>query len=219
MSSELDCRRAEQLLSDHLEQTLAEPLRLDLEAHLAACEACRHLRLALEETVSLLRAVPVPAAPADLEEKAASRALATSRGKLSVRRRWAWLRRPRDWRLAAAAVLVACGVLVAAGSLSGRSVQHYGDRLVTLSARWTERKDRFLENLRLLKIVVGTAFSGRVAGVSERMDDYRRLLERSHVPVADQPQSDTPDTPNDGQGQRPSPSPEKKRRTDEGSSS
>ncbi len=41
-----------------------------------------------------------------------------------------------------------------------------------------ERKDRLVEDLRLLRVVISTAFEGRVDRVNDRVEDYRRLLER-----------------------------------------
>ena len=41
-----------------------------------------------------------------------------------------------------------------------------------------EKKDRLFEDFRMLRVVVGTAFEGRVDRVNDRVEDYRRLLER-----------------------------------------
>ena len=41
-----------------------------------------------------------------------------------------------------------------------------------------EKKDRLVEDFRMLRVVVGTAFEGRVDRVNDRVEDYRRLLER-----------------------------------------
>jgi hypothetical protein len=218
MSAEFDCRRAEQLFSDHLEQALPEPLRLDLEAHLVVCAGCRRLRQVLGETVSGLNAIHGPSAPAGLESGIA-RALAVAQEGREGRPPRIWMRRPRDRRLAAALVLVASGILLVAGSAGGRSAEHYGGRLATLGARLAERKDRLVENVRLLRILISTTFSGRVEGVSQRVDDYRRLLERNRATSGDDPQSDTQDTPNDGGRAQPGPSPVKKSRTDGSSKS
>ena len=40
----MDCLRAEELLSDHLEGALHPILAAELEQHLAGCERCRALR-------------------------------------------------------------------------------------------------------------------------------------------------------------------------------
>ena len=41
-----------------------------------------------------------------------------------------------------------------------------------------ERKDRLVEDVRILGVVLGTAFEGRLDRVNERVEDYRRLLDR-----------------------------------------
>lgn len=41
-----------------------------------------------------------------------------------------------------------------------------------------ERKDRLLEDVRVLGVVLSTAFEGRIERVNERVNDYKRLLER-----------------------------------------
>ena len=41
-----------------------------------------------------------------------------------------------------------------------------------------ERKDRIVEDVRILGVVLGAAFEGRIERVNERVEDYRRLLDR-----------------------------------------
>ena len=36
-----------------------------------------------------------------------------------------------------------------------------------------ERKDRLVEDVRMLRVVIGAAFEGRVDRVNDRVDDYR----------------------------------------------
>ena len=72
----MDCRRAEELFSDHLEGVLHEILKAGLEAHLASCEACRELRDSLGEVVSLLHEYPEVEAPPGLAVRVARAALA-----------------------------------------------------------------------------------------------------------------------------------------------
>jgi hypothetical protein len=40
------------------------------------------------------------------------------------------------------------------------------------------KKERLVEDVRLLGVVLSTAFEGRLDRVNERVQDYRRLLER-----------------------------------------
>ncbi len=54
----MDCPRAQELLSDHLEGSLHAILRSELDAHLIGCEECRALREAVAEVVEVLHAYP-----------------------------------------------------------------------------------------------------------------------------------------------------------------
>jgi anti-sigma factor RsiW len=180
----VNCLRAEELFSDHLDGTLHELLRRELDGHVAACDRCAPLLAALEDVVGVLHAArarqaPPPLEPAhDLAARAAAAALAAGRRAP----------RPGGWRAAVPARLqtMAAGLalLGTATVLAGRmALEHrWPQRLVseaaTAGVRVIERKDRALEDLRLLRVVVGATFSGRVDRVSERVDDYKRLLER-----------------------------------------
>src|SRR5258708_39912019 len=72
----MDCRRAEELLSDHYERTLDPVRRADLDAHLSGCADCRALRTALGDVVEALRTFPLLEPPARLAERATAAALA-----------------------------------------------------------------------------------------------------------------------------------------------
>lgn len=174
------CRRAEELFSDHEEGTLNEVLREDLERHLQSCEECRSLRAAFTEVVGALREAPAIEPPAELAQRVAEGAL----------RRAAQLRRPRPavrravpvWLQAAAAVaLLAAGAAALwagpeAAPLRGalRLFERGDNAVVYLS----ERTDRLLEDIRILRVVIAAAFEGRLDRVNDRFDDYRRLLEK-----------------------------------------
>jgi hypothetical protein len=41
-----------------------------------------------------------------------------------------------------------------------------------------ERKDRLVEDVRILRVVIGAAFEGRLDRVNDRFEDYRRMIER-----------------------------------------
>ena len=58
MRDGMSCGRAEELLSDHHEGSLEEPLLSELSDHLAACEKCRVLRQALGEATTYLTTGP-----------------------------------------------------------------------------------------------------------------------------------------------------------------
>ena len=173
----MDCKRAEELLSDDLEGSLHPILAAELEAHLAGCGACRELTLALAEVVAALRQALELEAPVGLAERAARAALARPR---VVEIRPALVLPP--WLNAAAAglALIALGATLAViGPERGaRAAQRLVGQTVTAGSSLMERKDRLLEDVRVLGVVLSTAFEGRIERVNERVNDYKRLLER-----------------------------------------
>jgi hypothetical protein len=181
----MDCQRAEELLSDHLEGVLHEILRGELERHLASCHACRELRGALGEVVAALRAYPDLEAPDGLAARAAAAALRAPR-VVEIRPAFT----VPSWVQAAAAgfALIALGTMLllvgpdrptrAAQRLVGETV-HAGNSLIV-------KKDRLFEDVRLLGVVLSTAFEGRLDRVNERVQDYRRLLERRRTEDPDE---------------------------------
>jgi anti-sigma factor ChrR (cupin superfamily) len=54
------CQEVVELLGDYLEGALDDPLRTDVDAHLAACPECRLFLDQLELSVSLVGALPAP---------------------------------------------------------------------------------------------------------------------------------------------------------------
>ena len=86
------------------------------------------------------------------------------------------------WMQAAAAgfALIALGVLlmVVGPEASGRAATQLVDRTVNAGSELAERKDRVVEDVRVLGVVLTTAFEGRLDRMNERVEDYRRLLER-----------------------------------------
>jgi anti-sigma factor RsiW len=182
-STNMDCPRALELLSDHLEGSLHEVLRGEVDAHLAACAGCRALREALFEVVEALHAFP------DLEPSRGlvERVIAATRDLRRLR-----LAPPPvvvrpavvipSWVQAAAAgfAMVALGVLlmVVGPDVSARAATRLVDRTVNAGSALLERKDHLVEDVRLLGVVLSTAFEGRLEKVNERVEDYRRLLER-----------------------------------------
>jgi hypothetical protein len=173
----MDCHRAEELLSDRLEGSLHPILGAELEAHLAGCEACRELADAFAEVVGALRNAPELEAPRTLAERAASAALARPRA-IEIRPAFVL----PHWLNAAAAglALIALGATLAVvGPERGaRAAQRLVGQTVTAGSSLMERKDRLLEDVRVLGLVLSTAFEGRIERVNERVNDYKRLLER-----------------------------------------
>lgn len=173
----MDCQRAEELLSDHLEGSLHEILRAELDAHLGRCAECRALREALDEVVVVLRAFPDLEAPRGLAERSAAAARARS-GALVVRPAFVL----PSWVQAAAAgfALIALGtvLMVVGPEKPTRAAQRLVGQTVTAGSSLLDRKDRLVEDVRILGVVLGTAFEGRIERVNERVEDYRRLLDR-----------------------------------------
>ncbi len=196
MKDNLQCRRAEELFSDHLEGTLDLVLDADLRAHVAECDRCRELRDAMQEVLEVLRSATDMEPAHDLAARAASAALRAGRP-----------RAPRvpsivglpPWVLATAAVLalaLSTGLVTASGGKGTLGTTgHLARRVSSVGVYLAEKKDRLFEDFRMLRVVVGTAFEGRVDRVNDRVEDYRRLLEqrqrdaqmeRSQQPPADQ---------------------------------
>jgi hypothetical protein len=173
----MDCQRAEELLSDHLEEVLHPILRAELDSHLDRCAHCGPLRAALAEVVEALRAFPDVDAPAGLAGRAADAALAAPR-PVEIR--------PAivlpSWVQAAAAglALIALGtiLMVVGPEKPTRAAQRLVSQTVTAGSSLLERKDRLVEDVRILGVVLGTAFEGRLERVNDRVEDYRRLLDR-----------------------------------------
>jgi len=176
----MDCPRAEELFSDHLDGTLHELLRSELEAHLAACAECRALRGAMGEVVAELRAFPELEPASDLAGRVASAVLRRPAAPRAVIVRPAFV--VPSWVQAAAAgfALIALGtlLLVIGPEAPTRAAERMVGRTVSAGNMLRERKDRLVEDVRILGVVLTTAFEGRLERVNERVEDYRRLLER-----------------------------------------
>ena len=181
MSTPLSCRRVEDLLSEHLEGTLPFALHAQVDAHLQSCTACRELRAALAEVVETLR-LPVEVQPsADLAERAAAAALRAGRVAPRVRPLPQLAGIPHRV-LATAAVLtlaLSTGLVAASGSAGPLGVPgRMAQRISSVGVTVAEMKDRVVEAFHVMRVVVGTAFEGRVERVNDRLDDYKQLLER-----------------------------------------
>lgn len=183
MTDALDCRRAQELFSDHADASLNDVLRADLGAHLLACGDCRALRAALDDVLAALRSHPLLEPAAHLAERAAEAALRAAPRAQPMVLPW---QTPRiAWagalRIAAAIALVASGaVLLAAGpdSAPARAALRLADRASNAAVYVAERKDRIVEDVRMLRVVIAAAFEGRLDRVNDRFDDYRRMIEK-----------------------------------------
>jgi anti-sigma factor RsiW len=209
MTRMLDCARAEELLSDYHDGVLVDPERAEVQLHLATCDRCNELLNALAEVVSALRTAPDLDPALDLARRAADAAWGSApahrpsaRGLLrfpqvtAVARAVFAVPEPVLVRgLAAALAMAVTGGVMVAQSVVGppvRAANRVVERTVNVGAYLAERKDHLVEDFRLLRVVIGTAFEGRLDRVNDRVDDYRRLMERRRGPAAapDAPQPD-----------------------------
>jgi anti-sigma factor RsiW len=176
----MNCDRSQELLSDHYEGSLDRVLAGDLEAHLASCEECRSLRELLPEVVRALGGFPDMEAPEGLAARVAAAAWGAGS---SAAPRPAWPARPPHGLWLAAAMLAAAlggGLVLTRGTAldPGRAAKRFVERSVDVGVYLAERKDRLVEDVRLLRVVIGTAFEGRIERVNDRVDDYKRLIEK-----------------------------------------
>ena len=187
----LRCDEVNELLSDDLEGALDRAAAADVAFHLAGCVECRALRLAMADVTSLLRAPAIEAAT-DLADRVARGSWIAARTPIvRAQRKRAWASAAATWAgwltevpfavqavAAALALVVTAGLVMAAGSAPGPARPRFGQRISDATVYVVERKDRLVEDFRLLRVVVSTAFEGRLDRVNDRVDDYRRLLEQ-----------------------------------------
>ena len=208
MSQEMTCARAEALLSDHRDGTLAEPLHTELQGHLASCAPCRSLREELRFVVDALQSYPEVAPSSTLASRVTEATLRRGKVVALAPRRKAAATPTRvavlpAWAqsLAAGLALVTVGALLMTTRAEGpkRAASQIATATVSTGAFLAEHKDRLVEDVRVLKVVLETAFEGRVERVNERVEDYRKLLERRKpaAPAGEPGQSETKKT-NDG---------------------
>jgi hypothetical protein len=193
--SALDCTRVHELLSDLHEESLDPILQGDAVEHLSGCVDCRELRAALAEVLAVLQPAPALDPAKDLAERAATAALRAGRKKRGLRvlrGRWVegWDIVPAYVHLLAAALAIAAtgGTLMAAGYGSVPAPRRMFTRVVNTGVYLIEKKDRVVEDIRILRVVIATAFEGRLDRMNDRVDDYRRLMERRRLQEQDRRQ-------------------------------
>lgn len=194
MRDVLDCARAEELLPDYQEGQLPAPLRGDVERHLATCARCPELLAAITDVLDVLRA------PLDLDPSA-SLAARVAKASWKAARTATIVPFRKATRLPAQVQALAAGLAVCVTSLvlllhsappqPGRVAGRVKERTVNAAVYVQERTVRLVEDLRMLRVVIATAFEGRVERVNDRVDDYKRLLEkrRQHAPESRESQS------------------------------
>jgi len=195
----MSCARVEELLSDHLEGALDPLLTREVDEHLRACAACRELREALSEVVEALRSAPAVEPAAGLAARVARAAILHAQ----QRRQAAFTPRLPSWLPAVAAglsILTTVAILLAQGG-TARAGGRLMERTTSAGTYVLEKKDRLLEDFRILRVVVGAAIGGRVDRVSDRVEDYRRLIERRRE--AEQQRRPAPPSPRPEASPRP----------------
>jgi anti-sigma factor RsiW len=188
VSDGLACGRAQELLSDHFEGALDVVLRAEVDAHLQGCAECRSLRAALEEVVGALRSHPVVEPSAGLAERVARASRRVAPRAPVLRPAFGW---QRPLRVAAALLLVFSGAFaLTAGPESApvRAAGRLADQAENTVFYVAERKDRVLEDVRILRVVIAAAFEGRLDRVNDRFDDYRKIIERRRAAGAPAPE-------------------------------
>jgi predicted anti-sigma-YlaC factor YlaD len=191
----LDCARAEELLSDHLEGTLDPILAREMDEHLRACAGCAELRATLSEVVSALRTYPSLEPAAGLAARVARAAILHAQQQ----RHAVFAPRMPAWVQAVAAglsIATTLGILLAQGG-TVRAGGRLMERTTSAGSYVLEKKDRLLEDVRILRVVVGAAIEGRLDRVSDRVEDYRRLIERRRE--AEQQRRPAPPSPSPDQ--------------------
>jgi hypothetical protein len=145
---------------------------------------------------SALSAFPALEPPTGLAERVASAALRVARrapGPLLGGASRVGPARPPAWLQVAAALLAAvttAGVLYLTRSdTPARAANRLIDRTQNAGSYILERKDRLVEDVRLLRVVITTAFEGRIDRMNDRVDDYKRLLERRRAQEEQQKKS------------------------------
>lgn len=174
----MNCARAEELFSEYRDGALDVVLKADLEGHLACCPHCRQLIGAFDEIVQALADFPERDPLENLAERAALAAWrqAPPVPLRPVPRIPGWLR-----AVAAALALATTGtpLLLRMWPHSlPRPPVRFVTRALSMSVYITERKDRLVEDVRLLPAAVATAVEGRMDRMGGRVHDYRRFLER-----------------------------------------
>jgi len=174
------CEQAQELFSDRRDDGLSPILARELDRHLEACEACHELWEAFGEVVDALGSFPVLEPSVGLAERAAAAAL-SARRRLVAPLPWAARPLPRWLRAAAAVAMLATGAtLLAAGPETGQAAAAgpIAQRTSGTVSFLSERTERALEDIRLMRIVVSAALAGRLDSLSDRLTEYRRTLER-----------------------------------------
>lgn len=177
----MNCRRSEELLSDHVERSLAPPLENEMRVHLEGCVTCRDLLAAMRDGVELLKALRVAEPPEELT----IRILEHTRPALAAARlRSARAVAPIPYSLpfgygwvAAAAVLALVLLWRPAEMVSsfGRRASQTAHQTYSFGLRTYHRTGRWLDELDVLRLTAAVAFEDRLDLLNERL----RMLQKA----------------------------------------
>jgi hypothetical protein len=184
MTTPSDCLACEERLPDLADDVLGIVVRGEVERHLEGCPLCRALRDALETTSHELAAGrPDPAPRPGLAREIARR---TWRRPLTLAALWPASpeRGGPPWRVqglaAGMSLFVSTFIYVGAlalhdpGSAPARAYRTVNRNAAALRSQG----DEWLEDIRLVRVLVSTALGGRLDRVQEQVEDYRRLMEK-----------------------------------------
>lgn len=177
----MNCRRSEELLSDHLEGSLTPLLERELRAHLDGCDSCRQLSTAMREGVELLQSLEVPDPPEELTSRILER---TRPALLAARRQSARPGVPERsspplwYGWVAAAAVVAIVVLWRPPELVsslGQRLSLTAHQTYSMGVKMYYRAERWIDDLNVLRTTVAVAFEDRLDLLNERL----RLLQKA----------------------------------------
>lgn len=181
----MNCEQARDLFSDLRDGSLHAGAREGIEDHLTGCLECRQLMEAFGEAMEALARFPEIEPPLDLAERVVEATLAgrsavvalvfrrPTRGLLSLP---GWIR-----SIAAALAIATSGTLLLVtreAQVLSRTASRLGTRAMNMGVHMVERQERLVEDVRGLPSLVGSAVSGRMERVGDRVEDYKRYLER-----------------------------------------
>jgi anti-sigma factor RsiW len=179
-----DCEACEERLPDLVDGSLGPVMAGEVRRHLESCAACSSLHAALVAvTAELRRHRPASTDDARLAAAVAARSFRRKRRAADL-----WPLAPErggpPWRIQIAsgvlslavtgAVFVFSSVAHGAGSAPLRALRSVNES----ATDFRSRTDSWMEDIRLVRVLVATAFEGRLDRVQEQVEDYRRLLER-----------------------------------------
>ena len=179
-----ECLACEERLPDLADDALGAVVRGEVERHLDGCADCRALASALAAISRELAAARVPAEPRPQ--------LAAEITRRTWSRPWTpaalWPLSPDrggpPWRVQvlAAGLSLVISSIIYIGVLAvndPRSLPARVYRTVNNTAADVRAQgDEWLEDIRLVRVLVSTALGGRLDQVQEQVEDYRRLMEK-----------------------------------------